>query len=64
MHEVDLLKQLRHEHIVHFYGYEISNHCLDILMEYCEGGSLSNTIQKYGPVSEKLGSGYMMQVYA
>jgi serine/threonine protein kinase len=61
MYEIDLLKQLRHENIVHFFGYEMSDH-LDIVMEYCEGGSLRDTIQKYGPLAENLVSGYMHQV--
>lgn len=63
MYEIDLLKQLHHENIVRFYGYEAYYDHLVIIMEYCEGGSLQDTIQKYGPLSENLVSGYMRQVY-
>lgn len=62
MYEIDLLKQLRHENIVHLFGYELSNNHLEIVMEYCEGGSLRDTISKYGPQKELLVSSYIHQV--
>ncbi len=60
--EVDLLKSLRHENIVHLYGYNYSNSKLEIIMEYCEGGSLKETITKYGKLTENLAAKYIQQV--
>ncbi|KAI8902610.1 kinase-like domain-containing protein [Globomyces pollinis-pini] len=62
MSEIDLLKQLRHLNIVHLYGYERTNTDLLIIMEYCESGSLLETIKKFGNIPEILVSGYMDQV--
>ena len=47
--EVNLLRELRHEHIVRYYDRIIdrSTHTLYIIMEYCEGGDLERFIAKH-----------------
>ncbi|KAI8929841.1 kinase-like domain-containing protein [Entophlyctis helioformis] len=60
--EIDLLKQLRHPNIVALLGYEATDSALHVIMEYCENGSLQETIKKFGNVPENLVSLYMKQV--
>lgn len=42
--EMNLLAQLNHPHIVHFYGASVDEHNYALVMEYCPKGSLYNVI--------------------
>ena len=46
--EVNLLRELKHQHIVRYYDRVIdrSNTTLYIVMEYCEGGDLATYISR------------------
>jgi len=46
--EVNLLRELKHQHIVRYYDRVIdrSNTTLYIVMEYCEGGDLASYISR------------------
>ncbi len=46
--EVNLLRELKHQHIVRYYDRIIdrSNATLYIIMEFCEGGDLASLISK------------------
>ena len=46
--EVNLLRELKHQHIVRYYDRIIdrSNTMLYIIMEYCEGGDVGSLISK------------------
>ena len=46
--EVNLLRELKHQHIVRYYDRIIdrSNSTLYIIMEYCENGDLASIINK------------------
>lgn len=46
--EVNLLRELKHPHIVRYYDRIIdrTNTTLYIVMEYCEGGDLASVISK------------------
>ena len=46
--EVNLLRELKHQHIVHYYDRIIdrSNTTLYIIMEFCEGGDLASIINR------------------
>ena len=46
--EVNLLRELKHKHIVRYYDRIIdrSTTTLYIIMEYCEGGDLATYIKK------------------
>jgi NIMA (never in mitosis gene a)-related kinase len=45
--EVNLLRELKHKHIVRYYDRIVdrANTCLYIIMEYCEGGDLASYIK-------------------
>ncbi|KAI8911810.1 kinase-like domain-containing protein [Gorgonomyces haynaldii] len=61
MYEIDLLKQLKHRNIVQLYGFEYTK-TLDIIMEYCEGGSLRHLIESFGKIPENLCCTYLYQI--
>jgi serine/threonine-protein kinase 24/25/MST4 len=50
--EVSLLSQCDHPNVVGFYGNYYRNSEMWIIMELVDGGSLSDIIQKHGPVPE------------
>eukprot|EP00842_Homolaphlyctis_polyrhiza_P000366 jgi/Hompol1/132/HPOL_002934-RA len=54
--------ELRHPNIVALYGYEECGPYLNIVMEFCENGSLQETISKFGKAPEQLVALYMRQV--
>ncbi|TSM60553.1 Mitogen-activated protein kinase kinase kinase 19 [Bagarius yarrelli] len=60
--EVDLLKNLHHQNIVGFLGTALSGHIISILMEYIPGGSISNVLKRFGPLSEKVFALYTRQI--
>jgi len=52
--EITILKQLKHENIVQFYGYEETNSNLYIMMEYLKYGTLREYMNKNkGKISEE-----------
>ena len=52
--EITILKQLKHENIVQFYGYEETNSKLYIMMEYLKYGTLSEYMKKNkGKINEE-----------
>ncbi|KAJ3161758.1 hypothetical protein HDU86_006529 [Geranomyces michiganensis] len=62
MAEIDLLKELHHPNIVKYLGFSKAPFSLNIIMEYCENGSLSNISRKFGKFTERLVSLYTAQV--
>lgn len=60
--EIDLLKNLRHDNIVKYVGFVKSKDCLNIILEYCENGSLHSICKSYGKFPENLVGVYMTQV--
>lgn len=60
--EIDLLKNLHHDNIVKYIGFVKSQDCLNIILEYCENGSLHSICKKYGKFPENLVGVYMTQV--
>ena len=44
--EINILKQLKHKHIVEFYGFIESNSKIYIIMEYIQNGTLKSLIEK------------------
>ena len=45
--EVDLLKQVKHTHVIKYYDSIVQNKVLHILMEYAAGGDLQKKINRY-----------------
>ncbi|GAA6014456.1 hypothetical protein JCM11491_007060 [Sporobolomyces phaffii] len=62
MQEIDLLKNLHHSNIVQYRGYARTDSALYIVLEYCENGSLSAIIKKFGRFPESLVGLYVLQV--
>ncbi|XP_043930876.1 mitogen-activated protein kinase kinase kinase 19 [Protopterus annectens] len=60
--EVDLLKTLKHENIVHFLGTSLESNIISIFMEYIPGGSIANLINRFGPLKEKVFCEYTKQI--
>ncbi|TDZ15943.1 Cytokinesis protein sepH [Colletotrichum orbiculare MAFF 240422] len=60
--EIDLLKNLHHDNIVKYIGFVKSADCLNIILEYCENGSLHSICKSYGKFPENLVGVYMTQV--
>lgn len=62
MSEIDLLKNLNHPNIVQYKGFERDKENLNIILEYCENGSLASILKRFGKFPESLVAVYMRQV--
>jgi len=60
--ELVILKKFDHPHIVKYIDMIITDHHLNLVLEYIEGGSLSQVIEKFGVFPESLVCIYMEQV--
>ena len=60
--EIDLLKNLDHPNIVKYRGFVKSAETLNIILEYCENGSLHSISKNFGKFPENLVGLYMSQV--
>jgi hypothetical protein len=52
--EIDLYKDLNHEHIVRYLGSESTETTFNVFLEYVSGGSISSCLQKNGKFEEEL----------
>lgn len=62
MLEIDLLKNLDHPNIVKYHGFVKTLETLNIILEYCENGSLHSISKNFGRFPENLVALYMSQV--
>ncbi|KIW46831.1 uncharacterized protein PV06_02463 [Exophiala oligosperma] len=62
MLEIDLLKNLDHPNIVKYHGSVKTPDTLNIILEYCENGSLHSISKNFGRFPENLVGLYMSQV--
>ncbi|PVF99565.1 hypothetical protein CPB86DRAFT_872615 [Serendipita vermifera] len=62
MAEIDLLKNLNHPNIVKYKGFVKTKEYLNIILEYCENGSLHNICKRFGKFPENLVAVYILQV--
>lgn len=62
MLEIDLLKNLKHPNIVKYIGFVKAPESLNIVLEYCENGSLHSISKNFGRFPENLVALYMSQV--
>ena len=60
--EIDLLKNLDHPNIVKYRGFVKTSESLNIILEYCENGSLHSISKNFGKFPENLVGIYMSQV--
>ena len=61
MLEIDLLKNLDHANIVKYHGFVKTPETLNIILEYCENGSLHSISKNFGRFPENLVALYMSQ---
>lgn len=60
--DIQLLKGLRHDRIIQYYGSHDDGHILSIFMEYITGGSVTDQIREYGPLTEQVCRRYCRQI--
>ncbi|KAL9645972.1 hypothetical protein ABK040_001079 [Willaertia magna] len=60
--EINVMKELKHENIVQYYGAEILGTTLNIFLEYVPGGSVASLLKKYGRLSGDLVRQYTKQI--
>ncbi len=60
--EMDILKKLKHPHIVQYYGGSTSNNQRFYAMELVKGGSLEDILKKKGPVDWEQAIEYGIQI--
>ncbi|OLL22575.1 Cytokinesis protein sepH [Neolecta irregularis DAH-3] len=62
MMEIDLLKNLNHQNIVKYLGFVKDPNYLNIILEFCENGSLYSICKNFGKFPENLVALYINQV--
>ena len=60
--EILLLQKLRHQHIVSYMAIDITDTNLNILMEFCPGGSVAHLLKAFGALEEDVLRAYTRQV--
>jgi serine/threonine protein kinase len=60
--EIDLLSRLQHKNIVKYYGLVKTPESLEILLEYCIGGSIAKMLDIYKSLSESIIRKYTYQI--
>ncbi len=60
--EITLLKNMQHERIVQYVGFNRDEDLLCIFMEYMPGGSVKDEIRQYGPLTEAVAKKYTKQI--
>lgn len=57
--EIQLMRRLRHRHIVRYLGAEFRQQKFNVLLEYCPGGSVAGLIKNFGALSESLARNFI-----
>ena len=60
--EIDILSKLQHKNIVKYYGVVRSVQSLNIILEYCIGGSVAKILETYKNLSESVIRKYTHQI--
>ncbi|CAB4445937.1 unnamed protein product [Rhizophagus irregularis] len=60
--EIALLKDLHHENIVQYLGFQHDEKTLNIFLEYVPGGSVATMLNNYGPLEETLVRSFNRQI--
>ncbi|XP_076823538.1 mitogen-activated protein kinase kinase kinase 2-like [Clavelina lepadiformis] len=60
--EIELLRTLKHERIVQYYGCSEDTDTLSIFMEFMAGGSVKDEIKAYGAITEQVTCKYARQI--
>ncbi|KAJ2451787.1 mitogen-activated protein kinase kinase kinase [Coemansia sp. RSA 2336] len=62
--EVELLRDLDHEHIVQLLGVEVTPGLMSMFLEYVPGGTVQSLVQQHGPLPEAVVHSFVAQVSA
>jgi hypothetical protein len=54
IHEMEILKYLKHKHIVDYKGFEVDEYFSNLYLEYVPGGSINAVLKRVGVFPEKL----------
>ncbi|GBB91663.1 hypothetical protein RclHR1_19000001 [Rhizophagus clarus] len=60
--EMEILKDLDHEHIVQYIGYEKTDDEINIFLEYVNGGSIGTCLRIYGAFKEPVVRSFTRQI--
>jgi len=60
--EININRELKHPHIVSYYGHDYIDNILYIYLEYMPGGSVSQVLSQFGPFNESLIAKYSRQI--
>ena len=60
--EMQILRKIKHKHIVKYYGILHENDSVSLIMEYVKGGSIREVILRQGAFQEKDASKYCQQI--
>ncbi|CAG8632694.1 23894_t:CDS:10, partial [Cetraspora pellucida] len=60
--EMEILKDLDHEHIVSYIGYEENEENINIFLEYVNGGSIGTVLRSNGPFKEPVVRSFTRQI--
>ena len=60
--EVQLLRSLKHRHVVQYIATHQMEGSLNILMEFCPGGSVATLLRSFGPLPESVLAQYSRQM--
>lgn len=59
--EVNIMKALKHPHIVEYLGHDYLDECLYLYLEHVPGGSITQALNDFGPLAEGLMASYARQ---
>lgn len=62
--EIDILQQLSHPHIVHYFGFKQDGDSISIYMELMSGGSIAHRLKQYGRLEEPVIRKFSLQILA
>eukprot|EP00760_Papus_ankaliazontas_P012296 PhM_4_TR15241/c0_g1_i1/m.59399 len=62
INEIDMMRTLEHENILHYFYCERTNSAINIFMEFAEGGSLAKLIESDGPIGLQQAAIYTWQL--
>jgi len=60
--EIELLKDLDHDNIVQYLGFEANPNSVHIFLEYVSGGSIASNLMKSGPFDELYAANLIRQI--
>ncbi|KAJ1678511.1 ATP binding, partial [Spiromyces aspiralis] len=62
--EIGVLKDIEHENIVQYLGFDVSRSMMNIFLEYVPGGTVRSLTKEYGPLAEPVVNSFLQQILA